>query len=67
MDASPGSYAVDEGPPVNLLFRDEATLARYRQLMDAVMAASQHETEAQARLVKVQSNRTDKLIDLLKR
>jgi hypothetical protein len=67
MDASPGSYAVDKGPPVNLLFRDEATLARYRQLMNSVMAASQRETEAQARLVKAQSNRTDKLTDLLKR
>lgn len=66
MDASAGSYAVDKGPPVNLLFRDEATLARYRQLTNAMIAMSQRETEAQARLVKFQSEGTDKLTDALK-
>ena len=67
MDANPGGYIVDKGPPVNLLFRDEVTLASYRTLMDAIMAASQREAEAQARLVKAQSDRTDKLVNLLKR
>jgi len=67
MDANPGGYAVDKGPPANLLFHDEATLARYRQLTAAIMAVGQRETEAQTSLSKAQSDRTDKLTDLLKR
>lgn len=67
MDANPGGYVVDKGPPVNLLFRDETVLAKYRQLMSAVIAAGQRESEAQTRLIKSQSDRTDKLTDLLRR
>lgn len=67
MDANPGGYAVDKGPPANLLFYDEATLARYRQLTATIMAVGQRETEAQTSLSKAQSARTDKLADLLKR
>jgi hypothetical protein len=66
MDANPGSYAVDKGPPVKLLFRDEVTLARYRELMNAVVAASRREAEAQARLIKTESDQMIKLTDLLK-
>lgn len=67
LDANPGGYALDKGPPATLLFRDEATLTYYRKLMDTVVTASQVEAEAQARLVKAQSDLTDKLTDLLKR
>jgi hypothetical protein len=67
LDANPGGYVIDKGPPENLLFRDEAVLARYRQLMSAVMAISQRESEAQARLAKDQTDRTERLTDLLKR
>ncbi|WP_146204483.1 hypothetical protein [Massilia glaciei] len=67
MDSIPGRYVVDKGPPVNLLFHDEANLTQYRQLMNEMVAASQRETEAQASFVKTQSDRTDKLTDLLKR
>ncbi|WP_426103128.1 hypothetical protein [Massilia sp. TSP1-1-2] len=66
MDASPGGYAVDKGPPVNLLFNDEATLARYRQLVNAMVTASQRDTEARARLLNYQSDSTKELTDLLK-
>jgi hypothetical protein len=66
MDASPDGYVLDKGPPVNLLFRDEATLAKYRQLIGAVVAASQRQQEGQARLVQVQADRTEKLGRLLK-
>lgn len=67
MDSSSGNYVVDKGPPATLLFGDQATLVRYRQLMNTVTASSQRETEAQARLIKAQSNLTDKMTDLLTR
>lgn len=67
MDANPGGYFVDKGPPVNLLFREESTLARYRELMGAVMAASQREQEGQDRLVKAQADLSAKLGTYLKR
>jgi len=67
MESSEGNYIVDKGPPATLLFKDEATLVRYRQLMSTVMALSQREAEAQAGLIKDQSNLTDKMTDLLTR
>ena len=67
MDARLGSYSIESGPPVKLLFQDEATLARYRQLMDAVEAVGQREAEAQNGLLKLQSDNTDKLTNLLQR
>lgn len=66
MESSKGNYIVDKGPPATLLFNDEETLIRYRQLMSAVMALSQREAEAQAGLIKAQSNLNDKMADLLK-
>lgn len=67
MDGSLGTYSIDNGPPVNLLFRDEAALARYRQLMDIVASVGLRETEAHNRLIKLQSVRTDDLTNLLNR
>lgn len=67
MDANQGGYAVDKGPPVNLLFRDEGTLAQYRELMGAMMAASQRQQDAQARFTQAQAERTAKLGALFKR
>jgi hypothetical protein len=67
MDANPGSYVVDKGPPINLLFRDAATLAKYRELMNAIFAASQRVQEGQARLSKAQADRAEKLGTLFKR
>lgn len=67
MDANPGGYVVDKGPPVTLLFREETTLARYRELMGAVMTASQREQEGQARLAKAQADLSAHLGTLLKR
>lgn len=67
MDANPGGYVVDKGPPINLLFRDAATLARYRELMGAMMAASQRQQEAQARFSQAQADRAEKLGTLFKR
>jgi len=67
IDANQGGYFVDNGPPVHLLFRDEVTLARYRTLMGEMLAASQRQQEAQARLIQAQSDRTEKLGTLLKR
>ena len=67
MDANPGGYVVDKGPPINLMFRDEATLARYRELIGAMMAANQRQQEGQARLSQAQADRAAKLGTLLKR
>lgn len=67
MDANPSGYIVDKGPPATLLFHDEETLARYRQLTAAITAAAERETEAQTSLMKSQSDRTDKLTEFLKR
>lgn len=67
MDANPGGYVVDRGPPVNIMFYNAATLAKYRELMGAVMAASQRQQEGEARLVKAQADRAAKLGDLFKR
>jgi hypothetical protein len=67
MDTNPGGYVVDKGPPVNLLFRDEATLAKYRELMGAMLATMQREQEAKARLTQAQSYRAEKLGTLFKR
>ena len=67
MDANAGAYAVDKGPPVNLLFRDEATLARYRELMGSILAASQRQHEGQARLAQAQADRAAKHGQLLAR
>jgi hypothetical protein len=67
MDANPDGYVVDKGPPPNLLFRDDAILARYRELVTAVLDASRKAKEADARQAKDQLALTDKLTDLLKR
>jgi hypothetical protein len=67
MDANSGGYVVDKGPPMNLIFRDEAVLAQYRRLVAEVMAGSQRDSDALSRLVKAQTDRTDKLTELLKR
>lgn len=67
MDANPGGYVVDKGPPVNLLFRDPATLAKYRELMGDMMGASQRQQEGEARLVQAQADRATKLGTLFKR
>ena len=67
MDANPGGYVVDKGPPINLLFRDEATLARYRELTGAMMAANQRQQEEQARLSQAQADRAAKVGTLFTR
>lgn len=67
MDANPGGYVLDKGPPENLLFRDEELLSIYRRHLSSISAASKHESEAQASLAKAQSERIDALADLLKR
>lgn len=67
MDANPGAYIVDNGPPVKLLFRDETVLARYRQLKNSLLAVIQRQSEAQAWMINSQSDGADRLTDLLKR
>lgn len=67
MDANPDGYVVDKGPPINLLFRDEVTLARYRELMGAMMAAIQRQQEGQERWSQAQADRAAKLGTLFKR
>ena len=66
MDANQGSYVVDKGPPANLMFSDEATLGRYRELMGSMIAASQRQQEAKVRLTQTQSEKTAKLGSLFK-
>jgi hypothetical protein len=67
LDANPAAYVVDNGPPENLMFRNEGLLARYRQLMNSVVEASQRETEAQTRLLEAQTETANRLSNLLKR
>lgn len=67
MDANPTDYVVDKGPPANLLFVNESTLVRYRELVGVVMAASQREQEARTRLVQAESDGATKLGNLLRR
>lgn len=67
MDTNPGGYTVHKGPPVNLMFRDEELLAKYRQLMGALMAANQRQQEGLARLTQDQTDNTTKLGTLFKR
>lgn len=67
MDANPDGYVVEKGPPIKLLFRDEATLTRYRELMGAMMASIQRQQEGHDRMSKAQADRTAKLSALFKR
>jgi hypothetical protein len=67
LEANPGGYAIDNGSPPNLLFRDEAVLTRYRELAASLVSSSQREKEAQVHQVKAQADVTEKLTDLLKR
>ena len=67
LDANPGSYVVDKGPPPNLLFRDELMLAQYRRHFGTVLDVSKREQESQARLIQAQTSRTERLGDLLKK
>ena len=67
MDANPGGYIVDRGPPPNLLFREETVLAQYRDLMGTVLAASQRQEEGRAKLIEAQADRNQKLENLLRR
>jgi hypothetical protein len=67
LDANPGGYVLDKGPPINLLFRDAATLARFNDLMGTMMAANQRQQEGHARFLQAQADRTAKLGTMLKR
>lgn len=67
MDANPDGYVVDKGPPINLMFRDEVTLAKYRELMGAILASVQRQQEGQDRWSQAQTDRATKLGTLFKR
>jgi len=57
MDSIPGGYHVEQGPPVKLLFRDQATLDRYLALFGKVHSASQEASKAKARLSQALADR----------
>lgn len=67
MDMNRGGYFVDKGPPANLMFNSEATLTKYQELMGSIIAVSERQDKAQARLAQDQADQTTKLGDLLKR
>jgi hypothetical protein len=65
LESRPTAFSLYKGPPPNLLFTDGAMLAKYRQYMDAILAASQREQEAQVRLNKSQADNSAALTELL--
>ena len=67
MASNAGASVVDQGPPANLLFRDEATLNRYRGLMGSMLAAIQREQESPANFTQAQTDRAARVGALLKR
>lgn len=67
LDANPRGFVLDRGPPPNLLFRDEVTLAAYRRHFNAVLEVWKRETENQARFMQTQTSRTERLEGLLKK
>lgn len=58
LDANPRGFVLDRGPPPNLLFRDEATLAAYRRHFNAVLEVGKRETENQARFNEMRHSQT---------
>ena len=66
LDANPGTYAVDEGPPPKLLFNNQHLLEQYRQHFKTVLDVSRREQENHARLVRYQTNSVEELDGLLK-
>ena len=67
LDDNPRGFILDRGPPPNLLFQDEATLAAYRRHFNTVLEVGKRETENQALFMQQQTSRTERLEGLLKK
>lgn len=67
MEANEGRFAVDRGPPPNLLFRDMATLEQFRRHIDAVLRAAQREQQSQASFMGAQTELMNSLAETLKK
>lgn len=67
LDSNPNAFVVDRGPPPNLLFRDEAVLAAYRERLNAVLDVGKREGENQALFMQTQASRTERLEGMLKK
>lgn len=67
LEANPQGFVLDRGPPPNLLFEDQATLAAYRHHFNAVLEVGRRETENEARFMQAQTSRTERLEGLLKK
>lgn len=67
MDIHPDRYALDnKASPARLLFSDEPTLARYRELMGRVVASFEQEKKAKERLLQTQAAQNARIDELIK-